>query len=95
MASLLIKNGRVIDPVQRHDAVADVLILNGVIKGIGQNLTAAASVTVFDATDLIVAPGFVDMLAQPSMIKRPVLEIGKTILIGFKPEVYAQQKGLT
>ena len=29
------------------------------------------------------------MLAQPSMIKRPVLERGKTLLVGFSPEKYA------
>ena len=29
------------------------------------------------------------MLAQPSMIKRPVLEIGGKLLVGFKPEAYA------
>jgi arsenate reductase len=28
------------------------------------------------------------MLAQPSMIKRPVLELGGTLLVGFKPELY-------
>jgi arsenate reductase len=32
------------------------------------------------------------MLAQPSMIKRPVLAKGKTLLVGFKPEIY--QKAL-
>jgi arsenate reductase (glutaredoxin) len=30
------------------------------------------------------------MLEQPSMIKRPVLETGARILVGFKPEIYAQ-----
>jgi arsenate reductase (glutaredoxin) len=30
------------------------------------------------------------MLAQPSMIKRPVLDLGKQRLIGFKPELYAR-----
>ena len=35
------------------------------------------------------------MLAQPSMIKRPVLEIGSTTLVGFKPEIYAKQRGLS
>lgn len=30
------------------------------------------------------------MLDQPSMIKRPVLETGKAIEIGFKPERYAE-----
>ena len=29
------------------------------------------------------------MLAQPSMIKRPVLELGDKTLIGFKPDLYA------
>ncbi|MCX7309382.1 MAG: ArsC family reductase [Afipia sp.] len=28
------------------------------------------------------------MLAQPSMIKRPVLEAGSKLLVGFKPEIY-------
>jgi arsenate reductase len=33
------------------------------------------------------------MLAQPSMIKRPVLELGGRILVGFRPEVYAKEVG--
>ncbi|WP_267386088.1 arsenate reductase [Sphingomonas sp. GC_Shp_3] len=28
------------------------------------------------------------MIAQPSMIKRPVLESGATLLVGFRPEAY-------
>ena len=31
------------------------------------------------------------MLAQPSMIKRPVLDLGGKLLVGFKPEVYATE----
>ena len=31
------------------------------------------------------------MLAQPSMIKRPVLEADGKLLIGFKPDVYAAE----
>ena len=31
------------------------------------------------------------MEANPSMIKRPVLEMGKRILVGFKPEIYKEQ----
>jgi len=30
------------------------------------------------------------MLAQPSMIKRPVLDLGERTLLGFKAELYAQ-----
>ena len=33
------------------------------------------------------------MLAQPSMIKRPVLDVGGTLLVGFKPDLYAKQFG--
>jgi len=32
------------------------------------------------------------MLEQPSMIKRPVLERGKTLLVGFSPEKYSALK---
>jgi arsenate reductase (glutaredoxin) len=32
------------------------------------------------------------MLANPSMIKRPVVEGGKTLLVGFKPEIYDAEK---
>jgi arsenate reductase len=31
------------------------------------------------------------MLAQPSMIRRPVLEAGGKLLVGFKPDVYAKE----
>ncbi|MET1028996.1 MAG: ArsC family reductase [Dongiaceae bacterium] len=33
------------------------------------------------------------MMAQPSMIKRPVLDLGKSLLVGFKPESYAKAFG--
>jgi arsenate reductase len=33
------------------------------------------------------------MLAQPSMIKRPVLDLGGKLLVGFKPEIYAKEVG--
>jgi arsenate reductase (glutaredoxin) len=33
------------------------------------------------------------MLAQPSMIKRPVLDHGGRLLVGFKPEAYAKVFG--
>jgi arsenate reductase len=29
------------------------------------------------------------MLAQPSMIKRPVLDVDGELIVGFKPETYA------
>jgi len=35
------------------------------------------------------------MLAQPSMIKRPVLDISGKLLIGFNPEIYARELAST
>jgi arsenate reductase (glutaredoxin) len=34
------------------------------------------------------------MAAQPSMIKRPVLDRGGALLVGFKPEAYAEAFGV-
>ena len=33
------------------------------------------------------------MVAQPSMIKRPVLSVGSKLLVGFKPEAYEAALG--
>lgn len=40
--------------------------------------------------DLDEARAIALMVAQPSMIKRPVLEAGETLLVGFKPEEWAR-----
>lgn len=42
-----------------------------------------------DKTDLDADKAITLMLAQPSMIKRPVLELGDRLLVGFKPQDYA------
>ncbi len=42
-----------------------------------------------DKTDLTAAKAIDLMLAQPSMIKRPVLDLGDRTLVGFKPDAYA------
>ena len=44
-----------------------------------------------DKTDLTAKKALVLMLAQPSMIKRPVLDLGGgKFLVGFKPEAYGE-----
>ena len=42
-----------------------------------------------DRADLDADKAVALMLAQPSMIKRPVLDLGDRTLVGFKPELYA------
>ncbi|MDO6416504.1 ArsC family reductase [Sphingomonas sp. BIUV-7] len=44
-----------------------------------------------DRTDLDADKAIALMLAHPSMIKRPVLDLGERRIIGFKPEAYAAQ----
>ena len=57
---LLIKGGRVINPGKNFDAVSDVLIEDGKIAAIGENLTDNEA-QVIDATGKVVSPGFIDM----------------------------------
>jgi dihydroorotase len=78
MPALLIKNGRVIDPASGHDALADVWIEDGVVKGVGADLSSAGA-EVFDATGLIVAPGFIDMHVH---LREPGFEHSETIESG-------------
>ena len=58
---LLIKGGRVINPGKNFDAVSDVLIENGKIAVIGEDLNDDDDTQVIDAAGKIVAPGFIDM----------------------------------
>jgi arsenate reductase (glutaredoxin) len=46
-----------------------------------------------DRQDLDEAKAMRLMLASPSMIKRPVLETGSALIVGFKPDVYAAAFG--
>ncbi|PZU61395.1 MAG: ArsC family reductase [Brevundimonas sp.] len=46
-----------------------------------------------DKTDLDRDKAVALMLTQPSMIKRPVLDLGDRRLVGFKPEAYAAALG--
>ena len=56
---ILIKNGRVVNPVTGVDEVMDVLIEGAHIEEVGHNLSAAGA-EVIDAAGLVVAPGLVD-----------------------------------
>jgi arsenate reductase len=46
-----------------------------------------------DKGDLTEKKAIALMIEQPSMIKRPVLEIGGKLLVGFKPEQYEEALG--
>ena len=46
-----------------------------------------------DRQDLNADKAVALMLAQPSMIKRPILDLGDRRLVGFKPDIYEQALG--
>ena len=60
---LVIRNGRVVDPSQGIDSLADVVLVNGVVDGIESRGKTQLSdgCTQFDASGMIVAPGFIDL----------------------------------
>ena len=57
---ILLKGGRVINPENEFDQVADVLIEDGKIAAIGKDLEAEGA-EVYDASGKVVAPGLIDM----------------------------------
>lgn len=59
MSTLLLKNGRVIDPARKLDAVADLLVRDGRIAEVGEVRGAADDV--IDCTRRIVCPGLIDL----------------------------------
>jgi dihydroorotase len=56
VSATIIKNGRVIDPANKRDEVADLAVVDGKIAK-----SAPKSAEVIDAKGLIVAPGFIDI----------------------------------
>jgi dihydroorotase len=77
--SLLIQNGRVVDPVNSVDGVQDVLIDGDRIQRIGRGLTPPPEATVLDATGKVVCPGFIDMHVH---LREPGLEYKETVATG-------------
>ena len=76
--SIVIRNGRVIDPASNTDRIADVLIVDGRIAGVAPNLSSPGA-EVFDAGGMIVAPGFIDMHVH---LREPGFEHAETIESG-------------
>ncbi len=77
MSTLLIKNGRVIDPKNKLDKVTDILVKDGKVATIGKNLGKADQI--IDATGLIVTPGLIDLhvhFREPGREDMETLETG-------------------
>ena len=83
MSEILIKNGRVVDPKNNRDEIADILVADGVIKEIAVGIKNSAA-EVIDATGLVVAPGLIDLqvhLREPGREDRETIETGSRAAI--------------
>lgn len=75
---LLVKNGLVIDPVNKIQGVMDVLVSGGKISKVAKSISTEAD-TIIDAKDKIVMPGIVDMHVH---LREPGREDKETIASG-------------
>ena len=81
MNSLLIKNGRVVDPASGLDAKDDLLILDGKIAAVGPDARQKApqGIPEIDATGLVVCPGLIDShvhLREPGQSAKETIATG-------------------
>jgi dihydroorotase len=79
MTSLLIKNGRVVDPSQHMDRMTNVLVSDGRIAAFDVDDAGGEQLEVIDATGKLVVPGLVDMHVE---LREPGCEEDETIETG-------------
>jgi len=76
---VILKGGRVVDPVAGIDEVRDVLIEEGVIRRVERSISPEKGDVVRNCDGLIVAPGFIDMhvhLREPGREDKETIETG-------------------
>ncbi len=83
--SILIKNGRVVDPANNIDDIRDILIKNSRISRVAKDIKAETD-QIIDAVGKIVMPGIVDMHVH---LREPGREDKETVATG----TYAALKG--
>jgi dihydroorotase len=80
MSATIIRNGRVIDPANKRDEVADVYIADGkIVASKSEIKNAKSEIEDIDARGLIVAPGLIDMhvhLREPGFSHKETIESG-------------------
>jgi dihydroorotase len=81
---VVIKGGRVIDPRQRVDRIADVAVTGGRIAAVQPNIRAADAADVIDARGKLVTPGLIDLhvhVGAPELTPAMLLGDGVTSMV--------------
>jgi dihydroorotase len=79
MRPILIRGGRIIDPSRGTDQTADLLLQDGKVEAMGQNLGRPDGAEVLDAAGHIVAPGLIDLHVH---LREPGQEDIETVATG-------------
>lgn len=77
--SLVLRGGRVIDPAEGRDEVADLWLRDGRVAEVGPDLDVPSGVPGYDASGKVVAPGFIDAHVH---LREPGFEHKETIATG-------------
>lgn len=76
---LLVHGGRVVDPTEGLDEVVDLVVEDGVVARIGRHGRLGKKTETFDASGLVIAPGFIDMHVH---LREPGHEYKETVATG-------------
>ncbi|MBA2671105.1 MAG: dihydroorotase [Gemmatimonadetes bacterium] len=79
MRPISIRGGRIVDPSQKLDSVLDLLLVDGAVAEIGENLGTPDDCEVIDASGFIVSPGLIDVHVH---LREPGGEHKETIASG-------------
>ncbi len=82
---LLIQHGTLLDPETGETRTADVLIRDGRIEQIGQDLEAEGRVEIYDASGKMISPGWMDMHVH---LREPGQEHKETIATGTRAAAF-------
>ncbi len=79
MSATIIRNGRVVDPANKRDEIADLLIVDGQIAEKSEIKGQTTEIDEIDAHNLIVCPGLIDVhvhLREPGFGHKETIESG-------------------
>ena len=84
MRPILIRGGRVLDPSQGTDATLDLLLADGRVAALGEDVSVPDDAEIVDASGLVVAPGLIDLHVH---LREPGGEHKETIASGARSAV--------